>query len=83
MFVIVYAIISPGDEQLSHNLSIIGTIMYGCDWFFANPRFLHFKKLFSVIYLMDNIYGIGVALIGSLLVHCIGTYSPLPLELVL
>lgn len=28
MFVIVYAIISPGDEQLSHDLSIIGTIMY-------------------------------------------------------
>lgn len=28
MFLIVYAIISPVDEQLGHNLSILGTLMY-------------------------------------------------------
>lgn len=28
MFLIVYAINSPLDEQLSHNLSILGTLVY-------------------------------------------------------
>ena len=45
MFLIIYSIISPMDEQLGHNLSILGTLMYAI---FPLKRFkLSLEKIVS------------------------------------
>lgn len=89
MFLVVYAISTPMDEELSHNLSILGTLLYVCMLFinmWHSPRIPTLDKLFSLVLAFSLVSYMTWVLITIYiqnflyLLTFLGIFLPLPLE---